>query len=70
MTISALYKTHCKTFSIAKELLGYGKHDCVVTKGEHAFHGFRCFPEYRTKAGKKLRQGVYNHIVLIGRKNI
>jgi hypothetical protein len=59
MTTRSLYKVHCRTFKIAREIMACG---LVTTDPEHAFHGFRCFPPYRTEAGKELRRKVLNVI--------
>ena len=62
-----LYKARCKTFAIARKITGSG---FVTTTANHPFHGFACLPKYRMETGKKLRQEVYNYIILAGRKNI
>jgi hypothetical protein len=67
MKNQALYKTHCKTFKIAQKITGAG---FVTQSPNHPFLGFRCFPQYRSEAGKELRKQVLNHIILVGRKNI
>lgn len=58
MTTASLYNTHCKTFAIAQQIMECGN----ITKGDHPFHGFRCFPRYRTESGRALRSMVFQAV--------
>jgi hypothetical protein len=53
-----LYRVHCLTFGMAKEIFGYSRECNLATPMNHTLMTFRAYPKYRRPGAKALRAEV------------